>query len=186
MNAPQELQRAYNSFLDRRVIDQGLDDTVSIVQFDSGARISCQASPIELAPRSLQMKGGGTCFAGAMEKAAEVLRRYDASRQVQLVFMSDGGASDAEQAASTMSSIVNAHPNFGAEVIAFGSGADMAALDVIARAGGTKVTTASAGNLTKIFVDIASGVSVASEQLYLEICKRVAEEVSTQLMLEYL
>ena len=132
------------------------------------------------------MEPGGTCFADAMVKAAEVVGRENVGRQVQLVFMSDGAAYDAPQAASTMASIVSAHSNIGVEVIAFGEDADMAALDVIARAGGTTAKRASTGSLTKMFVNIARGASVASEELYTEICSRIAEEVSTQLMLEYL
>lgn len=168
------------------MIDQGHHDTVSIVQFDSGARVTCQASPIDMAPRTLAMKGGGTCFAGAMVQAQGVLRTEHASRPAQVVFMSDGGAWDAPQAAGTLSSIVNERQNIGVEVIAFGGGADMTALGVIANAGSTTVTAAGAGGLTKIFVDIARGASAASQELYKEICKRIAEEVSTQLMLEYL
>ncbi|CAM9184362.1 unnamed protein product [Ectocarpus fasciculatus] len=181
-----ELVRAYKGFLDKRVVDQGHDDTISIVQFDSSARVTCQASPICSAPSSLAMKGGGTCFAGAMVNARKVLALDDASRRVQLVFMSDGGAGDAAEAARTMSSIVNEHPNIGVDVVAFGGGADTRTLGLIAHAGRTTVTTAGAGDLTQTFVNIASGASVASEALYREICKRVAEEVSTQLMLEYL
>lgn len=183
---PQELERAYNGFLDKRKIDQGHDDTISIVQFTTGARVTCQACPIDDAPIRLGMKGGGTCFAGAMLEAQRVLRSDHASRPAKLVFMSDGGASDASAAARTVASIVNEHPNIGVDVIAFGSGADMGALGLIATAGNSKVTTTGTGGLTKIFVDIASGASVASQQLYDEICKRIAEEVSTQLMLEYL
>ncbi|CAM9111425.1 unnamed protein product [Ectocarpus sp. 13 AM-2016] len=181
-----ELERAYNGFLDKRVIDQGHDDTISVVQFGTSARVTCQASPIDMAPRSLSRQGGGTCFAGAMVSARAILERDNASRRAQLVFMSDGAAGDAPEAARTMSNIVNEHPNIGVEVVAFGGGADGMALGLIANAGRTRVTTAGAGSLTQTFFDIASGASVASEELYREICKRIAEEVSTQLMLEYL
>ncbi|CAM9429981.1 unnamed protein product, partial [Ectocarpus sp. 6 AP-2014] len=182
-----ELERAYNSFLDKRVADQGHDDTISIVQFSSSARVTCQASPIGSAPRSLAMNGRGTCFAGAMVIARRILGRDDASRRAQLVIMSDGGASDAPQAAGTMSSIVKEHSNIGVDVVAFGRMANTTALGLIANAGRTSVTTAGAGGLTQTFVNIASGASsVASEALYGEICKRVAEEVSTQLTLQYL
>lgn len=183
---PQELERAYTSFLERRMIDQGHDDIITVVQFDSTARVICQASPIHDAPKSLTMRGGGTCFAGAMAQAQNILNRYNASSPARLVFMSDGGASDANEAALTMASILNGNPKVGVEVIAFGGGADMAALGAIAMAGRTVVTSAVTGGLTKIFVDIARGASKPSEELYVEICKRITEEVSTQLMLEYL
>lgn len=183
---PQELEHAYNGFLDRRMVDQGYHDTISIVQFDSRSRLICQASPIGSATRTLSMNGGGTRFAGAMVSAQGVLRRDHASRPAQLVFMSDGGASDAREAAGTLSSIVSERQNIGVEVIAFGGRADMTALGLIANAGRTTVKTAGAGGLTKIFVDIATGASAASQELYEEICRRIAEEVSRQLRLEYL
>lgn len=182
----QELQRAYNGFLAQRKIDQGHDDTVSIVLFASSARIVCEAFHIDSAPGTLPYRGGGTSFAGAMVQAHDILRRADASKHSKLVFMSDGGAHDASAAASTATRIINERPNTSVEVIAFGTGADMRALGQIANAGQTTVQTAGTGGLTKIFVDIARGASAASQELYNEICTRIAEEVSRQLMLEYL
>lgn len=183
---PQELERAYLSFLDRRRTDQCHDDTISIVQFNNGARVVCQAVAIDCAPKTLSMKGGGTSFAGAMATAAQVLRSSNASRQATVVFMSDGAAYDVNKASLIMAQMLNEHPDIRVEVVAFGSGADTTALGLIANAGGGTMTNAGAGGLSHASETIASSASNASEELYDEICKRIAEEVSTQLMLEYL
>ena len=71
-------------------------------------------------------------------------------------------------------------------VIAFGSGADTTQLRSIARASpkGRILSSASAVELSEIFIDIAASAQVV-ETFEAEICKRVSDAVSDKLSLEY-
>jgi uncharacterized protein YegL len=183
-----ELQRAYLQFLERRVSDQGGGDIVSVILFDSSPETRFSLTTIDsVRGRSLAMRGGGTSFAPAMLEAERLVNQTPRGKTPQVVFMSDGGAGDSEQAARTMGRMRTAHyaSGFTAHVIAFGSGADMTALRRISTEGGTTVLTTPPGSLTSVMVNIAAGTQ-ASDALFKEIGRQIAEAVSTRLILDFL
>lgn len=89
----QELVNAYAAFLNRRTSDQGAEyDKVTVVHFNSTARIGVHPVPLHQAPRFLEFQGGQTAFYPAMQEAASVIRNVPLDQQLTLVFMSDGAA----------------------------------------------------------------------------------------------
>jgi hypothetical protein len=70
-------------------------------------------------------------------------------------------------------------------VVGFGSGADTGNLQALADAGKGKVIKADAGQLVNTFIKIASN-STPTDALFSEIGKRISEQVSEKLILDFL
>jgi uncharacterized protein YegL len=174
----------YNKFIQSRRQRQNESDLVSIVQFDGGARVTCQLQNISNAPANLDFKGGGTCFSPAALSACDLARKTPSSHMPVIIFMSDGCAGDSQAAANTFGTLNDVELH----VIGFGGGTDTSQLQQIARASvNGKVHTASdIDSLSKVFVQIATGGDDVAKVLEAEIGKRISEAVTNRLSAEYL
>jgi hypothetical protein len=89
------------SFLDIRK-DASTADIVSLILFDTSARIVCRAMPLADCQSKLgdflKMQGGGTSFGPALLCALNVIKEVHQQTGYTplLMFMSDGGSSDGE------------------------------------------------------------------------------------------
>lgn len=183
-----ELKRAYHAFLQRRVSDQGTGDTVSVVLFDDSARTIHTNAPIaSVVGQDLPYNGGNTNFAPALAEAERCISKASDRKTPQIIFMTDGGARDIGAACDTMRAIHHNLASRGLElfVVGFGSGADTSNLQALANAGNGKVVTASFGGLVSAFVKIAAS-STPTDALFSEIGKRISEQVSEKLILDFL
>lgn len=96
-----DLNAAVRSFLEIRE-GASTADIISLILFDTSARIVCKAMPLaDLQPKLeafLKMKGGGTMFGPALKEARNVIG--DVHHQIGypplLIVMSDGGSYDGE------------------------------------------------------------------------------------------
>ena len=183
---------AYNQYIARRRQNQSESDLVSVVQFDDHATVSVRMSPIGQSPNNLSYRGGGTSFHPAAQSACELASATPPSHIPVVVFMSDGCAHDAAQAAGAFShlnrGIRHSHESdLELHVIAFGNGASTQQLQQIAGSSrnGKLQTSADTAQLSNIFVEIAGGSGVA-DVLEAEIGKRISDAVSDRLSLEYI
>jgi uncharacterized protein YegL len=183
---------AYNRFLSRRRHNQNESDLVSVVQFDSSARVTVQQVSISLAPKALSPHLGGTRFHPAAIHACVLARETPSSHVPVIVFMSDGQANDASAAAVEFLKLNSEirhlrESDLELHVIAFGSGVNHAQLRQIAAASpnGKVHSTVDTTQLSNVFVDIAGGQAVAG-LLEAEISNRISEAVTDKLSLEYL
>ncbi|VEU39668.1 unnamed protein product [Pseudo-nitzschia multistriata] len=181
----------YNKYLENRRRRQHHLDSVSVVQFDNGARVICELENIADAPVNLCMSAGGTKFAPAAELAYAVARKTPPSHTPVIIFISDGCADDSEQAASFFETLnqemKNRYGDIELHVIGFRGGTDSSQLQKISRASanGRVHTADDIDSLTKVFVQIASGDAVASA-LEEEIGKRISDAVTDRISAEYL
>ncbi|CAB9511747.1 expressed unknown protein [Seminavis robusta] len=183
---------SFRRYLARRRENQNEMDLVSVVQFDSTARVTVQQTPIGSAPANLGFHGRGTQFAPAANEGSRVVASTPPSHVPTLVFMSDGGTNDARQAAATLQSlnaqVLQKHgSDLELHVIAFGNGADTEQLQQIAHSSpkGRVHLSSDTVQLSNIFATIAGGHHVATA-LQSEIAKEISEAVSDTLSLEYL
>jgi hypothetical protein len=97
------LTAAVKDFLSVRLL-AGAEDIVTIIPFNSSARVACEMEPIESCERKIndllsKMMGGNTLFSPALSKARGILQT-GISRHVDhvpfLLFMSDGGSGDGD------------------------------------------------------------------------------------------
>jgi hypothetical protein len=183
---------AYRGFKQHGLQHQRDADLVSVVQFDGNARITVQQQPISAAPNDLSYSGGYTCFSPAAWMASQLARVTPLSHVPAVVFMSDGGAPDAHEAANTFSTLnQEIKSRFGDDlelhVIAFGLHASRQQLELIAGTSqnGKVRMSADSADLSNVFVNIAGGQDVTSV-LEDEIGKRISEAVTDKLCLEYM
>ena len=78
---------------------------ISVVKLDDYATVSVRMSPISKVPTSLSYSGGGTCFHPAALSACELASGTPPTHAPVVVFMSDGCAYDAAQAAGAFSQL---------------------------------------------------------------------------------
>lgn len=187
---------AYQHFLSRRLANQNSSDLVSVVQFQSMARVTVDQHPIGDAPGDLAYSGGGTCYSPAAKYAnALALATPANSHKPVVIFMSDGVADETDalitaQIFKNLSQEV--HRRWGNElelhVIAFGPGLDTRQLAHITRSSGRgKIhTSANATQLSDVFVEIAQSSSDVAGILEAEIGRRISQAVSDKVELEYL
>jgi len=180
----QDLMVAYRSYLDRRQVDQGVCDLVSVVKFSSSATLAVNCCSITTAPRTLSMSGGGTNFSAALRSALPQLRKTKSTHQPLLLFMSDGLGGSATQ---DCQQIAREIPNVQAHFIGFGSGSGMSELRSMANMfGNGKAFECRDGKaLQAKFTEIARGCHV-TEKLMAEVGKKISDEMCTKLRLEYL
>ena len=183
---------AYNQYIARRQQYQCESDLVSVVQFSHEAEVTVSLSPIGSAPKDLYYHDGGTNFSPAALSAYNVAKASPSTHVPVIVFMSDGCANDAPQAASHFSDLNNdikalTGSDLELHVIAFSPYADQSQLGQIAAAspiGKVKAST-DTSDLAKVFQEIAGGANVAG-LLEAEIGKRVSEAVGNKLALEFM
>ena len=183
---------AYNQYVARRKQSQSKSDYISVVQFDSGALTSVELNPITTAPSDLTFGGGGTRFYPAAVQAFEVASKTPPTHSLTIIFMSDGGTNDAEDAAGKFSELnrsfrQSSDSDVELHVIAFGGGASTQQLQKITASSrrGKLHTSVDTAQLSNIFVEIAGGSNVA-QVLEAEIGKRISDAVSDRLSLEYI
>jgi Mg-chelatase subunit ChlD len=156
------LVHAYDAFLQQRMTDQNMDDRVTVIKFQSEARIEggpqAVAQPITSAPKLQPTATGGTSFQRALVQVEYALR-HPAARGLRplVVFMSDGEDSDAS---STVTQLYNAYAAQGFRMecvgLGSGSGAQFPVLVKMARAGGGQFRHATDGSsLAQAFTAIA-------------------------------
>merc|ERR1712185_544541 len=86
-------EKSFDAFIQQRFADQGLDDMVSVIQFDDTAEVVCEYQLISSASMA-RMRGGGTQFHPAAVKAKEIFSKHaDEKRRPVPVMMTDGGSS---------------------------------------------------------------------------------------------
>lgn len=185
---------AFHDYVARRRQNQNELDIVSVVQFDSSARVTVDREPIHaVVSRGLDYQGGGTQFGPAAVESTQLAASTPMSHTPTVVFMSDGGANDALTAASSFTAlnrqVIQKHgSDLDLHIIAFGSGADTQQLQQISKASpkGRVYLSSDTVQLTNIFVSIAGGGQQVATVLQEEIGKEISEAVSDTLCLGYL
>jgi Mg-chelatase subunit ChlD len=184
------LQQAYQTFLSHRSNGQGGSDIVSVIQFDSSARVMFERQHLDVArSASLSMRGGGTNFAPALDTASSVLQN---ARQLgytpMLVFMSDGHDDGGSSALTRMGQIYRTHASEGLQVycIPFQAGrTGEARLAELARCGGGQVrSAASESELVRVFASIAQGCT-AMDGLVSAFGEKISNMVVKKLLLDF-
>jgi Mg-chelatase subunit ChlD len=94
------LRNAYATFLQDRQRARGLTtgqsrgtvcgDLVSVIMFNTGARVLYERQPLTSVALGLDFQGGGTSFSPALQSALNVMRGGAAHVSPSLIFMSDG------------------------------------------------------------------------------------------------
>ncbi|KAL7557640.1 hypothetical protein ACA910_001244 [Epithemia clementina (nom. ined.)] len=184
--------KAYNEYLNKRKQNQCGSDLVSVVQFDSTARTTVRLEELSRVRTDLEYAGGGTFFNPAAKSAMDIVNATPLTHVPAVIFMSDGAAGDAAEAAISFSSINRSvqsrfADNLELHVIAFGDGANISQLQQIANAStrGKTYTSGSTAELYNIFVSIAGGRDV-TQVLQAEVTKRISDSVADRLSIEYL
>ena len=121
--------------------------------------------PLQGTPPALHFGGGKTAFKPAVEVAHKLMHQHGPIQgfTTVVVFMSDGGAGDAAQAARLLQSMAQAHLNqFACYTVGFGSSASRT-LESMAFANGvqekTNYRTADVGSLGEAFAAVAASIS---------------------------
>lgn len=88
-----DLTAAFDTFIARRVYDQGFNDLVSIVKFASTANEVCRRVQMSASLRLPGHEGGGTDFIPALDQARSIFSASNLPDEVPvLIFMSDGAS----------------------------------------------------------------------------------------------
>jgi hypothetical protein len=183
----QDVMQAYRGHLERRRIDQGVTDIVSVITFDSSPRLAADRAPLPSAPASVPFNGGGGKeFSGALQQALRQFQQTASTYKSVLIFMSDGQAGDASPVCRQLQSSV---PGIQAHFIGFGgSASSFAVLQSMAASMGACAQFAHCADGRSIqakFADITRGCQV-TEKLMQAVGKRISDEMVTKLQLEYL
>jgi hypothetical protein len=159
------LIQAFRAFVTVRM-GLNADDTISVVQFSSRAKVSLSYGSLADATRfNPAFGGGGTNYKPALFKTKRVFTQAPAEhtdKQKVLVFMSDGDNADG-QVRSEVKSLLNACPNLKFFAVMFGT-ASAPQLQAMAAQipGGQYAQTLDASALEAEFVQIAESVSSVS------------------------
>jgi hypothetical protein len=112
---------------------KGMRDLISIVIFNSTARVQCDRMPLLECSRNLdsilRFVGGGTAFGPALRLSLELLLKQNQDLPIAMLFMSDGCSGDGDQ---EMREIVSKFPQIKVDTMAFGNGADHGKLQTLA------------------------------------------------------
>jgi len=161
----QELVSAFKAFWCATTSSQGPPMFVSIVQFGSKARVTHTMLRVKRQPPALEPHWSGTAFHPAVVEAQKLINGHGPMNgyTVVLVFMSDGHAADASQAAHVLANLAQQYPGrFESHTVGFGAGAPRT-LESMAFANGqqdkSKYRAAAVGNLTEAFVAVAKSIS---------------------------
>ncbi|OEU21502.1 hypothetical protein FRACYDRAFT_235129 [Fragilariopsis cylindrus CCMP1102] len=183
---------AYKDYIQHRRQHQFEHDLISIIQFDCGARITCTLQSIIDAPTDLDFEGGSTSFLPAALLACEVVNHTPASHVPVIIFMSDGAASDSQDAARIFADLnrewksrVSSLDEIELHVIGFGDDTSLNQLQDIAGASnrGKVHSAANIDSLLNVFIDIADGDKV-STLLEDAISQRISDAVVDRLTAE--
>jgi uncharacterized protein YegL len=183
----QLLSTAFSAFIQQRRNDQGMEDRVSVIQFDSGARQTMTNLDIRHVGQLGNMQGGGTTYCGGLQLANAAIRATPLTLKPMLIFMSDGEPNDGQAASSLLSSMYQEHRARGLQVqlIGFGNGS-FPVLDQMAAVSATRTQTAATGSsLIDTFQAIANQCS-AVDRLVAAFAKKISEQISTKIMIDSL
>ncbi|KAJ0395626.1 hypothetical protein ATCC90586_010763 [Pythium insidiosum] len=120
----QHLMGAYAEYINNRINDRGTTDLVSVITFDSSARIQYDAVSItSMRTAPVQYTGGGTSYASGLRLANEVMSRimFDDYKPV-IVFFSDGHPHDPVEGEQLAQHIRQAYAMYGLKAFAVGFG----------------------------------------------------------------
>lgn len=161
----EELVCAFNAFWAATAASPGPPMFASVIQFGTSARVTHSMLPIQGQPPALQPHYSGTRFHPPVVEAQGLISRHGPQNDysVVVVFMSDGAAGDASQAASVLGNLAQQYPGrFESHTVGFGSGAPRT-LEGMAFANGqqdkNKYRAAAVGNLTEAFTAVAKSIA---------------------------
>lgn len=185
----EELRQAYRQYIQRRLYDQGVGDRVSVVLFASRAQVLYENLPIENVSQELPYRSGGTAFSPAMDRACDLIGRcYQPANSIHMIFMTDGGASDAGNAAATLQRTCTRYQRLKFTGLAVGSGASIGNIQTIANGAGKRGSAETITNFADLkmkFVELARDSS-ATDTLYRKIGQTISEKVESKLMMDFL
>jgi Mg-chelatase subunit ChlD len=159
------LQKSVHDYLQILLDFGNFSDFVSIIQFDSTARIiEAQISLDAAISKTLEIKGGSTNFAPALTLVKELLLQDSSESDVVIVFMTDGDAVDGDVAVDILREIfdrfLSRNPRFNA--IGFTDQPKHPTLTKMVEAVGGILHGAEDGvQLVQKFVDVAQAMCVS-------------------------
>jgi uncharacterized protein YegL len=162
-----ELISAFGAFWAQTAADLGPQMFASVVQFGSQARITHQLVRIEGQAPALSPKWSGTSFLPPVQAARKLIDNVAGPKHdytTVVVFMSDGAAGDAHDAAKGLAEVAQTYPeHFQSYTVGFGAGAPRT-LEGMAFSNGeqdkTKYRAAALGeDLVRAFEDVAKSIS---------------------------
>jgi len=183
-----DLTKAYNSFINQRRENQSGNDFISVIQFDSSSDVIHQNVNIMNNVALGRFRGGGTMFHPPLKTAEQFIATYNMSTVI--IFMSDGGCSDAQQAYETMAAIginYRASRNLSVYTIAFGTGADVSILTNLANQSGCgKFINAIDGlALSNAFQVVSTDAKSTVDQLVTSFGQKISEQISYKMICDY-
>jgi uncharacterized protein YegL len=150
------LLSAYQTFINKRLNDQGMGDVVSTITFGSEYRNQGMLVPIGIVNIHLAYHGGGTNFDQALLGAREALARTPTDCIPYLLFVSDG-CGHGNHTIPTIQSFMAGYRSFRCDTIGLGEGVDVAFMTRMAEAGGGRYHPSDIGNISDVFGEIAAG-----------------------------
>jgi uncharacterized protein YegL len=177
----QQCVDAYNSFLNQRIKDQGLDDLVTVIVFSCSAQVQVQRSTVESAPRNLRYTDGGTSFCPALSLADQQMR---ACRAIPvLLFMSDGEAGDNSAARRQLESMRRSHDGLQINAVFFGSGGGQ--LQDMVSGLGKYYNATTRVELRDVFVQVSMTCSLGDE-LEKAFGQSIGDEIANKIVIDHL
>ncbi|CAF4918941.1 unnamed protein product [Rotaria sp. Silwood1] len=189
-----ELQQAYNGFLSRRNDDQGGDDVVTVVQFNTDARTICSKRKVADAPRTLDIQNGGTDYAQGLKEATKAIENDNTKSSIVMIFMSDGadcGSGNPENIITQLKTKYTGNHNFICHTIGFGkditngSEEEKKLIRMANNGGGQMYKAVTGAELIKTFGQIAAN-STTSSALIERFSEILSRDINTKIMVDYL
>jgi len=184
-----DLISAFGVFWRTRADTQCVGEIVSVVQFSSDARLTASAMSLQGEPPHLDYAGGGTSFVPALNCARAVIQNYIHGYDPIIIFMTDGCASDLDEAAELMGSIASEFGSHGFQAysVPFGSGAD-GNVKRLAVPRSNFHTAVTGNELSDVFGSIANamGLQEASKQIYTRVAGAITSKVQDKLVHDFL
>lgn len=187
------LEQAYQGFLARRRNDQGGDDYVTIVQFNSSARTICHHQRLDTNPSLSSLPRGGTNYCSGLSEAEKEIVADNTASSIMLIFMSDGGDGSGGNPVEMIKQLkakCDARHSFVCHTIGFGSDVSQGSnaeklLKEMAAAGqGGMYSAQNADGLVYVFSKIAAS-SAASDALIERFSEILAESISLKITTDF-
>ena len=138
---------------------------MSVIQFGDKARMTYEMRKLQDQPPALNFGGGNTAFVPPASLACKLTAEHGPKQgyTTVIVFMSDGVAGDAAEAAKMLKQRAEADPKlFASYTVGFGDNASRT-LESMAFANGvqekTNYRTANVGNLGQVFEAVAARIT---------------------------
>ena len=186
----QQLVNAYCHFLKMRMDSQLSADFISVIQFASRASVTVDNVATPSAPRGLGFRGGGTCFHPAMLEAKKQVGKTPDHVTPVIIFMSDGGTSDADAAARCFTNEIKPMRNGSKQPVQlhgvfFGSGGEQTLEKMCSDCGSSMKKAVNGIELQQAFSSI--GAQCKAEGKVVEaVFGKMSEMVATKLCMEFL